>query len=81
MLNLVWEGIDLSQPMTPNELKQVGENCSQYQQQKYRTSAAMGLYEDEGISCSTCKHWSGFRCVIDAFDNVAVNLGIIPEEE
>lgn len=67
--------------MTPNELKQVGENCSQYQQQKHANSVAMGLCEEEGVSCSTCRNWSGFRCIIDAFDNVAVNLGILPEEE
>lgn len=67
-------------PMSPNELKQVGENCSQYQQQRYGSGAALGLYEDEGISCNTCRNWSGYRCMIDAFDNVAVNLGILPEE-
>lgn len=69
----------MSNSMLPDELKLIGENCSKYQPQRHGAGAVMGLYEDEGISCSTCKNWSGFRCVIDAFDNVAVNLGILPE--
>ncbi|HEY8421592.1 MAG TPA: hypothetical protein VIL05_07630 [Thermoclostridium sp.] len=70
----------MSDSILPDELKLVGENCSQYQQRRYNYSNVMGLYEDEGISCNTCKNWSGFRCIVDAYDNVAVNLGILPEE-
>jgi|BioPla2DNA2_1021312.scaffolds.fasta_scaffold05620_4 hypothetical protein len=75
------EGIVLSESMTPEDLKLVGENCSQYQRRNRSTSATMGPYEDEELSCNTCTHWSGERCVIDAFDNVAVNLGILHEDE
>lgn len=71
----------MSKSMSPDELKHIGENCSQYQQQRRASSAVMRLYEEEGISCSTCRNWSGFRCVIDAFDNVAANIGILSEEE
>lgn len=63
-----------------DELKLIGENCSHYQQRRYGSVAAMNLYHEEGISCSTCKNWSGSGCIIDAFDKVAVNLGIIPDK-
>ena len=70
----------MSEKLSSNELKLVGQNCSQYQAEKHGISATMGTAGDEGISCTTCRNWSGSRCVIDAFDNVAVNLGILPEE-
>lgn len=70
----------MSEKMTPFDLKIVGENCSMYTQEDFGITASMGKTGDEGVSCTTCKHWSGERCVVDAFDNVAVNLGIIPEE-
>ncbi|NLG88857.1 MAG: hypothetical protein GX494_06505 [Clostridiaceae bacterium] len=66
--------------MTQEQLKLIGENCSQYRPVSQGISATMSINEDEGISCTTCRHWSGSRCVIDALDNVAVNLGILPEE-
>ncbi len=70
----------MSKKLTSEELKQVGENCSQYQPAGQSTTAAMGTIESEGVSCVTCRHWSGSRCIINVFDNVAVNLGILPEE-
>ena len=70
----------MSKSMSPDELKHIGENCSQYQQQRRASSAVMRLYEEEGISCSTAGI-GRFRCVIDAFDNVAANIGILSEEE
>ena len=74
-------GIVLDKTMTPGDLKLVGENCSQYQQMKRNISATMGTNAGEEISCTTCPNWSGERCVVDAFDNVAVNLGILHEDE
>ncbi len=71
----------MSEITTSEDLKMIGENCSQYQQEERNLTATMNISEDEGVSCSTCRHWSGSRCMIDAFDNVAVNLGILPEEE
>jgi len=70
----------LSEKLTQEQLKLIGENCSQYRPVSQGISATMSINEDEGISCTTCRHWSGSRCVIDALDNVAVNLGILPEE-
>ena len=74
-------GNDMSEKMTVEELKQVGENCSQYQAERRGVQATMGVSGENEVSCATCRNWSGKRCVIDAFDNVAVNLGILPEEE
>lgn len=71
----------MSDKMSPDTLKQVGENCSQYHAEKTEPRAVMGVSGEDEVSCSTCRHWSGKRCVIDAFDNVAVNLGILPEED
>lgn len=70
----------MSEKLTQEQLKLIGENCSQYRPVSQGISATMSINEDEGISCTTCRHWSGSRCVIDALDNVAVNLGILPEE-
>lgn len=71
----------MSEKMSAEELRQVGENCSQYQTDRRGTQATMGVSGNNEVSCTTCRHWSGKRCVIDAFDNVAVNLGILPEED
>lgn len=71
----------MSEKMTAEELKQVGENCSQYQAERRGLQATMGVMGESEVSCSTCRHWSGKRCTIDAFDNVAVNLGLLPEED
>jgi len=74
-------GSVMSEKMTAEQLKQVGENCSQYQAERRGTQATMGVSGQSEVSCTTCKNWSGKKCVIDAFDNVAVNLGILPEED
>lgn len=71
----------MSEKMSAEALRQVGENCSRYQAERRGIQATMSVAESGEISCSTCSHWSGKRCVIDAFDNVAVNLGILPEED
>lgn len=71
----------MSEKVTTEELKQVGENCSQYQMERRGTQASMDVSGNNEVSCTTCRNWSGKRCVIDAFDNVAVNLGILPEED
>jgi len=73
-------GINLSEILTQEQLKMIGENCSQYKPEHQGTTAVMGIYKDEGVSCNTCRHWSGSECTIDALDNVAVNLGILPED-
>ncbi|MDI9483338.1 MAG: hypothetical protein QM315_09155 [Bacillota bacterium] len=70
----------MSETLTQEQLKLIGENCSQYKPAGQGITAVMGINEDEGISCNTCRHWSGSECVIDVLDNVAVNLGILPEE-
>lgn len=74
-------GNGMSEKMTAEELRQVGENCSRYQAEIRGTQATMSASDESEVSCTTCRHWSGKRCVIDAFDNVAVNLGILPEED
>ncbi|NLX75889.1 MAG: hypothetical protein GXZ01_00695 [Clostridiaceae bacterium] len=71
----------MSKSVSPDELRHIGKNCSQYQQQRRASGVVMGLYQEEGISCVTCKNWSGNRCLIDAFDNVAANLGLVGAEE
>ena len=70
----------MSEILTQEQLKLIGENCSQYKPVSQGITATMGINEDEGVSCNTCRHWSGSECTIDALDNVAVNLGILPEE-
>ncbi|AGI40420.1 hypothetical protein [Thermoclostridium stercorarium] len=70
----------LSGSMFYDELRLIGENCSHYRQRRYGSGAVMRIYEEEGISCSTCKNWSGSRCIIDAFDKVAADIGIVPEK-
>lgn len=70
----------MSDRISSDELKLVGENCSQYLPEMNGITATMSISENDGVSCATCRNWSGFRCVVDAFDNVAVNLGILPEE-
>ena len=70
----------MSETLTQEQLKLIGENCSQYKPERQGTAAIMGIYEDEGVSCNTCRHWSGSECMIDVLDNVAVNLEILPEE-
>ncbi len=70
----------MSEKMTPHDLKIIGENCSGYQSENFGITTSMDTFESEGVSCTTCTNWTGERCVIDAFDNVAVNLGILPEE-
>ncbi len=70
----------MSETLTQEQLKLIGENCSQYRPVSQGYSVVMGINVDEGISCGTCRYWSGSECVIDALDNVAVNLGILPEE-
>lgn len=70
----------MSETLTQQQLKLIGENCSQYKPESQGMTAVMSINEDEGISCSTCRYWSGSRCTIDALDNVAVNLGILPED-
>jgi len=62
----------MSERMSSGELKLVGENCSQYLPEMNGITASMSISEDEGVSCATCRNWSGSRCVVDAFDNVAV---------
>jgi hypothetical protein len=74
-------GNGMSEKITMGEFKQVGENCSQYQPDRRGLQASMAVTGENEVSCITCRNWSGKRCVIDAFDNVAVNLGILPEEE
>lgn len=71
----------MSEHVSSWELKQVGENCSQYKPDRSGMSATMGISGENELSCATCRNWSGKRCIIDAFDNVAVNLGILPEDE
>lgn len=70
----------MSETLTQEQLKLIGENCSQYKPVSQGITATMSVTEDEGVSCSTCRHWSGSECMIDVLDNVAVNLGILPEE-
>jgi len=67
----------MSDSMLHDELKLIGENCSHYEQRRYGSGSIMRLYQEEGISCSTCKNWSGSKCIIDAYDKVAVNLGLV----
>jgi hypothetical protein len=69
----------MSEGMYSEELRQVGGNCSRYLPDR-RGVVSMYVCDDNEVSCATCRNWSGKRCVIDAYDNVAVNMGIIPEE-
>ena len=66
--------------LTPHDLKTIGENCRSYRTADFGSALSMDIYDDEGVSCITCKNWTGERCIVDAYDKVAINLGIIPED-
>ncbi|NLY19622.1 MAG: hypothetical protein GX045_12010 [Clostridiaceae bacterium] len=70
----------MREEITPHDLKTIGENCSSYKSGDFSSSLSRGIYDDEGVSCRTCKSWTGKKCTMDAYDKVALNLGIIPEE-
>jgi len=68
----------MSEAMIQHNLKTIGENCSSYRAED--SCLSRDIYDEEGISCRTCKNWTGEKCIADAYDKVALNLGIIPEE-
>lgn len=70
----------MSEKMTQNDLKIVGENCSAYESGNLGNTISMDTFGDEGVSCATCKNWRDERCLVDAFDDIAINLGILSEE-
>lgn len=70
----------MSEEMILHNLKTIGENCSSYRSEDSCSALSMDKYDGEGISCRTCKNWTGEKCIADAYDKVALSLGIIPEE-
>ena len=59
---------------TQEELSLVGKNCSQFTPISMM-QATMSTREKD-VSCSVCRHWTGERCAINAFDNIIANFNI-----